>query len=268
LLIPLLEILKAKGVTAVLAQRRDRFISPQFVWLQACLDQALRPTDKQVFGVLVNAANRVSQISLDPAILLAEAEAAGQSYLEYWALTAVALESEISQQLGSLAEQLVQSRANWRKVVRDAVPVLLTSAGSDGGVVTDAADDRAAWDSCLKEIRAEKGDEPELAELVQGLALRSKEPPPDPNAIALMTIHASKGLEFDTVYVMGLAESVLPSWQSIQKGVASPEMEEERRNCFVAITRAREHLVLSRAESYRNWRKEPSRFLREMQLLD
>jgi DNA helicase II / ATP-dependent DNA helicase PcrA len=268
LLISLLESLKAKGVNAVLAQRRDRFISPQFVWLQACLDQALRPTDKQVFAMLVNAANRISQISLDPAILVAEAEAAGQSYVEYWALTVAALESEVGQQLGLLAEQLVQSRASWRKVVRDAIPILLNSAGSDGGVVTDAADDRAAWDSCFKEIRTEKGSEPELAELVQGLALRSKEPPPNPDAVALMTIHASKGLEFDTVYAIGLAESVLPSWQSIQKGVASPEMEEERRNCFVAITRAREHLILSWAKSYRDWRKEPSRFLREMQLLD
>jgi DNA helicase-2/ATP-dependent DNA helicase PcrA len=151
-------------------------------------------------------------------------------------------------------------------MVRDAIPVLLKSAGSEDEIVTDAADDRAAWDACLKEIRAEKGGEPELAELVQGLALRSKEPPPDPNAVAVMTIHASKGLEFDTVYVIGLAESVMPSWQSVGKGEASPEMEEERRNCFVAITRAREHLVLSRAETYRNWRKEPSRFLKEMEL--
>ena len=86
LLTPLLDNLKAKGVPAVLAQRRDRFISPQFVWLQACLDQALRPTDKQVFIVVVNAANRIAEIALDPSILIAEAEASGQSYLEYWAL--------------------------------------------------------------------------------------------------------------------------------------------------------------------------------------
>jgi DNA helicase II / ATP-dependent DNA helicase PcrA len=123
-------------------------------------------------------------------------------------------------------------------------------------------------DACVREIRAEKGGEPELAELIQGLALRSKEPPPDPTAVSVLTVHTSKGLEFDSVYVMGLAESVMPSWQSIQKGVASAEMEEERRNCFVAITRPRERLILSRAERYRNWRKEPSRFLREMGLVE
>jgi DNA helicase-2/ATP-dependent DNA helicase PcrA len=82
-----------------------------------------------------------------------------------------------------------------------------------------------------------------------------------------MTVHSSKGLEFDSVYVIGLAESVMPSWQSTKQGDNSPEMEEERRNCFVAITRTREHLTLSYAASYRGWSKAPSRFLREMELL-
>jgi DNA helicase-2/ATP-dependent DNA helicase PcrA len=96
------------------------------------------------------------------------------------------------------------------------------------------------------------------------LALRSKEPPRDPSTVTLLTIHASKGLEFDIVYVVGLAESIMPSWQSINKGNQSPEMEEERRNCFVAITRTRETLILSRAASYNNWSKRASRFLSEM----
>jgi DNA helicase-2/ATP-dependent DNA helicase PcrA len=68
------------------------------------------------------------------------------------------------------------------------------------------------------------------------------------------------------VYVIGLAEDVMPSFQSRQKGDRSPEMEEERRNCFVAITRTKESLILSRAERYRGWVKRPSRFLIEMQL--
>ncbi|HJU11162.1 MAG TPA: ATP-dependent helicase, partial [Candidatus Binataceae bacterium] len=174
LLVPLLDALKTKGVRAVLAQRRDRFISPQFAWLQACLDQALRPTDKQVFTLMVDAANRVANLSLEAQILIAEAEAAGQSYLEYWSSMAASAESEIGRKLAQLSQQLVQSRGAWRNLVREAIPVLLQSAGSTDGVVSDADDDKAAWDACVKEIRAEKGSELELAELVQGLALRSK----------------------------------------------------------------------------------------------
>lgn len=79
-----------------------------------------------------------------------------------------------------------------------------------------------------------------------------------------MTVHGAKGREFDFVYVIGLAEDTMPSYQSRQKGDSSPEKEEERRNCFVAITRAKESLILSRANSYRGYPKQPSRFLVEM----
>ena len=94
----------------------------------------------------------------------------------------------------------------------------------------------------------------------------SKEPPLKSDEIALMTIHSSKGKEFEVVFLAGLAEEVLPSWHSLKSGDTSPELEEERRNCFVAITRAREKLILTYAHSYRGWRKQPSRFLVEMGL--
>jgi DNA helicase-2/ATP-dependent DNA helicase PcrA len=63
-----------------------------------------------------------------------------------------------------------------------------------------------------------------------------------------------------------MAEDVMPSFQSRKKGDQSPEMEEERRNCFDAITRTKECLILSRAERYKGWQKQPSRFLKEMKL--
>jgi DNA helicase II / ATP-dependent DNA helicase PcrA len=86
--------------------------------------------------------------------------------------------------------------------------------------------------------------------------------------VALLTIHAAKGLEFDYVWVVGMAETVLPSWQSLKSDARPAELEEERRNCFVAITRTRQNLVLCRAREYRGWKKEPSRFLAEMGLAE
>jgi DNA helicase II / ATP-dependent DNA helicase PcrA len=102
--------------------------------------------------------------------------------------------------------------------------------------------------------------------LLQGLALRPKEPPRDPDSVGLSTIHSVKGLEFDHVWLIGMAETVLPSWQSLQPNAAAPALEEERRNCFVAITRTRKTLVLSRSAQYRGYDKKPSRFLAEMGL--
>jgi DNA helicase-2/ATP-dependent DNA helicase PcrA len=261
---PVLNALRANSVKAYIVTRRDRFISPQFVWLQTCLDQSLRPTDRQVFTAMSDAANRIAGTELDAALLATEAEASGNSFLEYWALTAAASGNAIASRLAELTLRIVESRAAWRAVVADALAWLPETAGTANGVVTDAADDKAAWKTAVRAIRAEKSDQIDLPELLQGLALRPKEPPADPNAVSLLTIHAAKGLEFNHVWLVGMAETVLPSWQSLQAGPA--ELEEERRNCFVAITRTRQTLCLSRAKSYNGWQKQPSRFLSEMGL--
>lgn len=267
LLEPVLSSLKARGVKAVLAQRRDNFISPQFVWLQACLDQALRPTNRRVFASLVNAANRIAVSDLNPSLLIAEAEAASETFFEHWGKAASSTGSDVVIKLGSLAQRLAQSRNDWKQVVADAIPILLSTARVGEGAVSDADDDHRAWTTSMREIRAELGHDPDLSDVIQGIALRSKEPPRDPDTVALLTVHAAKGLEFEVVYVVGLAEGEMPSWQSCNKGDTSPEMEEERRNCFVAITRTQEKLSLSAAKSYRGRGKKPSRFLREMSLI-
>ena len=97
--------------------------------------------------------------------------------------------------------------------------------------------------------------------------MHSKETPIPLGTVTLMTIHGAKGKEFDHVYLVGLVEDELPSFQSKKKGDESPEMEEERRNCFVAITRTIKTLTLSYAKEYRGYFKEPSRFLEEMELI-
>ena len=86
--------------------------------------------------------------------------------------------------------------------------------------------------------------------------------------MSLATIHGAKGLEYDTVYLIGMAEEILPSWHSVRKGNGSAGLEEERRSCFVAITRTKRHLILSRADSYKGRPRKPSRFLEEMGFLD
>ena len=87
----------------------------------------------------------------------------------------------------------------------------------------------------------------------------------DDNKVILMTIHASKGLEFPYVYVVGLEENIFPSggWMASES-----EVEEERRLCYVAMTRAKKFLTLSFAQTrFRNGKHEsnsPSRFIYEV----
>ncbi len=83
--------------------------------------------------------------------------------------------------------------------------------------------------------------------------------------VSLMTVHSAKGLEFPTVFVVGLEENIFPSLMSLN---SRRELEEERRLLYVAITRAERHCILTYAKSrYRFGRMEteaPSRFLRDI----
>ena len=88
----------------------------------------------------------------------------------------------------------------------------------------------------------------------------------DHDRVRLMTIHQSKGLEFDTVFITGLTEGVFPNHRSIRERRRDGE-EEERRLMYVAVTRARDMLYLSEAEGYLNdtgAMKYPSRFIAEI----
>lgn len=107
-------------------------------------------------------------------------------------------------------------------------------------------------------------DEILLSTYIQEFSMVSKEEGPRENAVQFLTIHASKGKEFDHVILMGMANDELPSFQSLKKGLQSIEMEEERRNCFVAITRTKKALYLTYSKKYFGWRKEKSIFLNEM----
>ena len=87
----------------------------------------------------------------------------------------------------------------------------------------------------------------------------------DPNRICLMTVHSVKGLEFDNVFVIGMEEGIFPHMNSLMENMA---LEEERRLCYVAITRAKDNLHLVNARRRTLFGKEQvnpvSRFMSEI----
>ena len=118
--------------------------------------------------------------------------------------------------------------------------------------------------------RQEEGrmDEAYLTDYLQDVALLTdadSEGEKDEPRVSLMTIHAAKGLEFATVFVVGLEENIFPSPLA---AVSVRELEEERRLLYVAITRAEKHCILTNAKNRFRYGKmefdNPSRFIDEI----
>ena len=151
---------------------------------------------------------------------------------------------------------------------------LLTAIGYESWL-SEGDDARAAlsrWENVLELKRwlTDKGeaDEKNLVDLTQTIALINMLDKRDdgtrPDAVQLSTLHASKGLEYPHVFLIGVEEGVLPHRECIENDT----VEEERRLMYVGITRAQRSLHLSYAERRKQGRDyigcEPSRFIEEM----
>jgi DNA helicase-2/ATP-dependent DNA helicase PcrA len=103
----------------------------------------------------------------------------------------------------------------------------------------------------IKELRSVAIEFPILIQFLENVALVEQEYMPDklnkenPDAVTLMTMHAAKGLEFKVVFIIGMEEGLFPHSQSM---LDTGELEEERRLCYVGITRAKEELFLTFAK--------------------
>lgn len=115
----------------------------------------------------------------------------------------------------------------------------------------------------------EEGTPGQLNNYMEDVALltdQDSDKPEDKDHVTLMTIHSAKGLEFKTVFIVGVEENLFPSNQTGQKSLE--ELEEERRLFYVALTRAEKHAYLSYARQRYKWGKlefcNKSRFIDEI----
>jgi DNA helicase-2/ATP-dependent DNA helicase PcrA len=113
----------------------------------------------------------------------------------------------------------------------------------------------------------EGAESPTLEAFLEELSLKAAtdDSEPDRDRVRLMTLHNGKGLEFTTTFLVGMEEDLLPHINSKGNPAA---LEEERRLCYVGMTRAKEHLYLTCAETRYMWgalkMQRPSRFLKEI----
>jgi DNA helicase-2/ATP-dependent DNA helicase PcrA len=177
-------------------------------------------------------------------------------------------------QKGTL-QRLLQRLFRWQRAAKTTpVADLLKTIWDESGTIAKL--EKLATESALMAVQslsilhdqASKWASPTITKFFEDIELhqRKRQLAQKPKAaVQLMTIHAAKGLEFDAVFLVGLEEDLLPYKKSIQAG----DLSEERRLCYVAITRARKRLYLSRVVNRSRFGKPyktvPSRFWNEMQ---
>lgn len=202
-------------------------------------------------------------------------------------LYAAASDRELTEQLEQRFAERLHRFTNWLDTIRqqcsqaDPIAVLrsmIMDIDYENWLRQNASNDKVAdarmgnvWfliDSLKDTIESDEAEQMTIEEAISRLVLRDmldrQAEEREHNAVQLMTLHASKGLEFTFVFLMGMEEELLPHRSSIE----TDNIEEERRLAYVGVTRAKQYLTLTYAAKRRQYGEVidclPSRFLSEL----
>lgn len=264
--------LQAAGVAAALNTRKDEFESVPFRWLHSVLRLANARGDREQVRRVCKAFYSIDGLDLRVEQVVASAAVTGGDLLRAWFDETLSKDtlSPLSREFVAELRTRIVSRVDFLSFIHTSLDWFRRLHADDARnpeALGDFAAEETMWRELVQSIGDRLGEAMTLEAFLQELDLSPKVPPPPPNATRCFTIHSSKGMEFEHVYLIGLVEDQLPSFQAVKKGPESRELQEERRNCFVAITRAQESLTMTYARRYWGWSREPSRFLSEMGLL-
>lgn len=266
--------LKLSGLPVVKSKRKDDFENKIIKWIHCSLKFFNRRVDEKLFADVISGLNYICQLDIDYDEILVLSRTNGDDYFS--SLYKVLNDNYISNEVCLLFTKILYEKSDYRGFINS---IFLwadkhieesynpKNEESESSLSISYVDDKNTWNNIINQIDNNYGNNINLSTFLQEFSMFSKEVEPKETDIQCMTVHASKGKEFDYVFITALVEDELPSFQSIKKGDSSTEMEEERRNCFVAITRTKKRLFLSYCKKINNWSKSPSRFLSEMKLI-
>ncbi len=251
---------------AFLFQKKREFDSP----LINILVEALRLThlrhDRVVLGRLCRAWHMLTGEIIEMNAVDAQAALAGGDFLRAW----LNITNHVTTQKDNCLLQIIQNHLLDRMDFRQIINWLNEDecqSFKNQYMLESTEEEINTWLTLDQEIIAEHGTNVPLNTYLHELDISPKSPSPGQDALQCMTIHQAKGLQFKHVYLIGMAQNLFPSFRALQAGANGQQVEEERRSCFVAITRAQNTLTLTRSEEYFGFSRQPSQFLKEMQLL-
>ena len=264
------EALRCAGLSPYVVSRKNEFESPLLRFVHSALRLANAPQESEQMRSLCKAFFDLTGVDVRAEDAEAESGAYGGSPLRGFldaAEPGLAARVDSAPLLKALRDQLVE-RLKFQEFFETVFDWSSKYRSYPDGMDenADEVNELAVWNDLKREVRQHFDGDPTLSQFLQELDLRPKTAPPRRGDVQCLTIHLAKGKEFQHVYLTGLVEDQLPSYYARKSGDDSREIEEERRSCFVALTRVRSSLTLTLADSYFGWPKKHSRFLTEMGL--
>jgi DNA helicase-2/ATP-dependent DNA helicase PcrA len=258
------EAMAAQGMNAEIVSKHQDFASPLVQVMYYSLKLANSLDSRSNLNKLCSAATLINGVTLSAEEITAEARVEGLTPLRVF--YSLAAKVKTLKPLAAKGVALLCDSLDYPLFVRESIHLFdkLNQANTDKEVFPDYVDDKENWHRISDQIRRTHGDNVSLHVFLQEMDLSPKAKALSKDCVRLQTVHTAKGAEFDNVFVIGLAEDQFPTYFAIKNGGTA--IQEERRNCFVAITRSSRNLYLSYAQSYFGWSKQPSRFLSEMGL--
>jgi DNA helicase-2/ATP-dependent DNA helicase PcrA len=236
----------------------------------AYLRVVAQPDDDLAFERIVNTPKRgIGQTTVQ--VLHRLARASGTSLLA--AASAIAGSDELKAAARRALSGVVEDFARWRAMAggvgpADLAQTVLDESGYTGFWLQDKSAEAPGRLENLKELVRAIGEFDSLAAFLEHVALVTDTDDVDPGQqISLMTLHAAKGLEFDTVFLPGWEEGLFPHPRALEES-GQAGLEEERRLAYVGLTRARRRAFITHAANRRihnMWQSSlPSRFVAEL----
>ena len=226
--------------------------------------------DTEFMRVINEPKRGIGTVTLDK--LISYAEENGLSYLQAAEMVSEDASNNLSTKFKGFAELFSELSADAEEMSVGELVKRVYEASGYRAMLTDTIDteNRTRMDNIDELVSAaytyeETAENPSLTDYLSSLSLISDvDTMTDEGSVTLMTIHSAKGLEFDTVFMVGMEETVFPTWRSIEEG----KTDEERRLCYVGITRAKKLLYFSNCQKRNVYAttkyNKPSQFLEDI----
>ena len=257
------EALRDAGVPVAFEETTSQFESPVLRVVRSALDLAQSPAHAERLAALCRAYGELAGGDLDPGTVEAESALTGKPLLDAFVGLAESNGGAGSGPVvAAIREQVLEKHrpARFASAVFDWADREFPEPTGNGNHSNLAWEIRS-WRALNGQTDPSDSDRTPPPRKSNG---RSGSSPATGSGVRCLTLDGARGLEFEQVYLAGLAEGELPSFRAVERGAEA--VREERRACFRAITRTSGSVFLTHADSYFGWVRQPSRFLAELEV--